>query len=469
MRLAVFLKVQTAVPATLACDGNIVLREVPPAAAQNGGVWPPPGSDQQPLEISGSQLLVEQLDTKAPRVKLKGASGPGGSQRAQVSGRGITLLTDAFEMDGRDNRMWSDGPGEATLLMTRDMQGKTSTTPFRVKINWQGGLKFDGATITFDRDVVVASMDTTLRCERMLAKLAAPIQFGQHLNQAATSLSQIECESKVTIENVSRNTGGVTSHDRIELGRVTFNQQTGAITGQGPGVIRSTQFGAGVGPLAGSQGAKPPFDRLGTDRQAAAAPQMAPSGSKLHFLRVDFHSGLDGNMYTKELTFHDRVRTVYGPVDSWEQELDPTRPQSLPPESITMTCDDLRLNEDPLAARAQANPANPASRPMGDIQMQAKGDVRIEGQTLSQGAFSVQADRASYEHVKKAFVLEGDTRTPARLWRRPQTGGNSPPLEARKIYYNSATNQARVEGIQSVIIDSSDLQKAQRPTSPTTR
>ena len=57
-------------------------------------------------------------------------------------------------------------------------------------------------------------------------------------------------------------------------------------------------------------------------------------------------------MYTRELTFHDRVRTVYGPVDSWEQELDLTRPESLPPESMTLTCDDLRLNEDPLAAQA---------------------------------------------------------------------------------------------------------------------
>ena len=46
------------------------------------------------------------------------------------------------------------------------------------------------------------------------------------------------------------------------------------------------------------------------------------------------------------------VRTVYGPVDAWEQELDLTRPDSLPPESMTLSCDELRLNEDPLAAQA---------------------------------------------------------------------------------------------------------------------
>src|SRR5207253_11332230 len=108
---------------------------------------------------------------------------------------------------------------------------------------------------------------------------------------------------------------------------------------------------------------------------AATAPPAGASGSKLHFLRVDFHTGLDGNMYTREITFHDRVRAVNGPVDSWEQELEITRPESLPPESMTLTCDDLRLNEDPLSSHKAASPNSPAGQPqMGDMQMQAKGD-----------------------------------------------------------------------------------------------
>ncbi len=291
MRLEVFLKGQTAVPTTLACDGNIVVREVTQA-----------GANQQPTEIRGGQLIVDKLDTKTPHITLRGASGAGanapvngggadGNQPAQLSGRGVSLFTAQVEMDGRDNHMWSDGPGEATVLMARDLQGNATATPTPVKIRWQNGLRFDGQTITFDHNVVVASADSTLKCDRMLARLAAPLQFGQHIDQTATSFSQIDCEGRVAIENLSRDLGGVTSHDRMQLGHLTINQQTGEIRGQGPGVIRSTRFGNGMVPLAGPQDAKPP----------AASPAANGPGNKLHFLRVDFHTGLDGNMYTRDV------------------------------------------------------------------------------------------------------------------------------------------------------------------------
>ncbi len=452
MRLEAFFRDQKAVPNTLACDGNVVLQEVPQAGA----------GQPQPLDLRGARLFVEHLDTKTPHITLRGAGATGSAgagantgragatQLAQLSGRGVTLLVDWVEMEGRDNHMWSDGPGEATMLMTRDMQGNATATPTPLKIHWQGGLQFDGQTITFDRDVIVASADSTLRCNRMLAKLAAPIQFGQHVQQTATSLNQVDFEGEVNIENVSRDTGGVTSHDRMELRHLTVNQQTGAISGEGPGVIRSTRYGAGLGPMAGPQ-----------PNQAPDAAPPGDSGNKLHFLRVDFHTGLDGNMFTREMTFHDRVRAVYGPVDSWEQELELTRPESLPPESMTLTCDDLRLNEDPLAAHAAAKPNNQSGPQIDAVQMQAKGDVRIEGQTLSQGDFSIQADRASYDKTKDVFILEGNTRTPAKLWRRKAGVGDNPPLEARKIYYNRKNDQTKVEGVQFLEFEPGDIQ---RPT-----
>jgi hypothetical protein len=299
-------------------------------------------------------------------------------------------------------------------------------------------------------------MDGKLHCDQLSAKLAAPIQFGQRVEQANINLSEIECRGQVTIENISRDTEGVTSHEQMQLARLTINQQTGVISGDGPGVIRSTRFGNGMVAIPGQPKALP---------QAAPGPANA-AGSKLHFLRVDFHRGLDGNMYTRELTFHERVRTVYGPVDAWEQELDPTRPESLPPDSITLTCGDLRLNEDAVAARAAATTNDPSKRPIGPVQMRAWGDVRIAGQVPNQGEFSVQAGSASYEEAKDAFVLEGDTRTPAKLWRRNGAGVDSPPTEARKIRYVRSTGEVKVEGIQYFEITPSDLQNARRPQTP---
>ncbi len=455
MRLDVFLTGQSAVPSTLACEGHVVLREVPLVA-----------TDQQPLEIRGGHLLVDQLDTKSPHITLHGVA-PGQAPRsafAQLAGRGVTVLTDTVELDGGENRMWSDGPGKATLLVARDLAGNPSATPIPLELAWQGGLKFDGQTIYFERDVTAAGMDGKLHCDQLSAKLAAPIQFGQRVEQANINLSEIECRGQVTIENVSRDTPRASSsHEQMQLARLTINQQTGAISGDGPGTIRSTRFGTGM-PFPEQQAAKPPLGgEFGAERQAAAPPPPTAAGSKLYFLRVDFHRGLDGNMYTRELTFHERVRTVYGPVDAWEQELDPTRPETLPPDSITLTCDDLRLNEDAVAARAVATSSDPSKRPIGKVQMQAQGDVRIAGQVPNQGEFSVQAGRASYEQAKDAFVLEGDTRTPAKLWRRNGAGVDSPPTEARKIRYVRSTGEVKVEGIQYFEITPSDLQNARRP------
>jgi hypothetical protein len=461
MQLEVLLEGQTTVPSTLACDGNIVLRQI---SQQN--------PNEQPVELRGAQLLVTQLESKTPHVTLKGATAaasgtsghtaPVGSPLAQLAGKGVNLFGAMFEMDGRENRMWNDGPGDATMLMNRDLQGNASATPTPVKIHWQGGLRFDGRVVTFDRDVVVTSADSTMHCSRLLATLEAPIQFGQKVDQTATSVSQIDCEAPVTIDNVSRDTSGVTSHDRMQLGHLTIDQHSGDIRGEGPGVIRSTRYGGGLGSVASTDSA-----------QRGRQTQTAADSSKLHFLRVDFHTGLKGNIYTKELTFIDRVRSVYGPVDSWEQELELTRPETLPPESMTLTSDELRVNEDPLAPHSQPGAANGTGIQQSDyLQMQARGDVRIWGQTLAQGEFSIQADEASYDKHKDMFILTGNTRTPAKLWRR-KAGADAPPLEARRISFTRSTNQAdaKVDGLQYLEITPADVPKQGiRPaTKPATR
>lgn len=456
MRLEVSLKGKSAEPASLSCEGNILFREVPRVA-----------TDKQPLEIRGHLLTVDRLDSGAPYITLRGAGASGsasadgggaggasGTQLAQLAGRGITVLADMFEVDGRDNRMWSDGPGKATLLVTRDLEGQTSATPFPLDITWQGGLRFDGRAVVFERNVLVSGADDALRCDRLSARLTAPINFREGMNQQTIDLSEIDCQGQVAIDHLSRDKVGVTSHERMQLGRLTIDQQTGNLRGDGPGIIRSTRFGTGLAALAATQ------------RVAGAPPQppaTSSTGSKLHFLRVDFHGGLTGNLYTRELTFRKHVSTVYGPVDAWEQELDVTRRETLPSEAITLTCNELSIYEDSVAARALAAPSDGSSRPVGPVQLKALGDVQIDGQTPQQGAFTAQANTASYEQAKDVFILEGDGRTPAKLWRAGQKGA---PPEARRIRYVRSTGQITVDGIQYFEITPGDLENARRPTTP---
>ncbi|MCI0333303.1 MAG: hypothetical protein L0228_08785 [Planctomycetes bacterium] len=466
------LEVQThgksASPTTLSCEGNIVFREVPPT-----------GTQEQPMEIRGAKLTVDRIDT-APYVTLRGASAmdaaksrglahfaesseqnvpvplseaqpTSGTQFAQLSGRGVTMLVNLIELDVRDNSMWSNGSGRATLLVTRDLEGQASATPFPLDLSWEGGLKFDGSTIVFERDVVVEGADDTLQCDRLLAKLNSKIVFGQAIDQRAIDVSEIECNGRVTINHLSRDAVGVTSHERAQLARLAINQQTGAISGDGPGVIRSTRFGDGLAALAGPQNPAAP---------QLAAPPPGAAGSKLHFLRIDFQRGLTGILYTRELTFHERVRAVYGPVDAWEQELDANRPENLPPDAMTLSCDEMRINEDPVAARAMPVAANGQKKSIGPVQFQATGNVRIDGEVPKHGAFSAKAERASYEEAKDAFILEGNGRTPATLWRAGQTGA---PPAARRIRYVRKTNEVSVDGIQYLEIRPQDIESARRP------
>jgi hypothetical protein len=201
-------------------------------------------------------------------------------------------------------------------------------------------------------------------------------------------------------------------------------------------VIRSTHFA----------------DQLSTLATPGAAPvkPVASGGTKLHFLRVDFQEGLTGNIINREIEFLTRVRTVYGPVDAWEQELDSNRPESLPPETIMLTSDRLRVNEDPLAPSRRSNDlAAVSSQPFGPVQMTANGNVRIEGQSPQQGMFAATAHRVSYTQSKEQFILEGNNRVPATLSHRDPQSGQQIDNSAGKIIFNRLTGQAEWDTVRA--------------------
>jgi hypothetical protein len=305
--------------------------------------------------------------------------------------------------------------------------------PFEIR--WQGGLVFDGRTIVVRRNILAEGPDDALRCDELAARLTADVEFGKRVDQSAIDLAEVECRGHVVMDHKARDAVGITSHERVELARLSVNQQTGAMNGDGPGVIRSTHFSDQLAALA--------------NPAAAAANPMPPRNAKLHFLRVDFQDRLAGNLFTRELSFFTRVRTVYGPVDAWEQELDSDRPEQLPPETLTLTSDELGINEDPLAARNRPQgPAQIGGQSLGPIQLRATGNVRIEGQSPTQGAFNATAERVSYEQGKELFILEGTDRAPATLWHREQIGGQQIENAARKIQYNRLSGKIEQDGVQ---------------------
>jgi hypothetical protein len=425
--LVVALRGAHPAPTNLVCNGHVAFRDVPK-----------PGETEQQLDVRGGQLVADQLDSNA-RMVIHGAAAnePPASQLTEIKAHGMTLHAADVQLDEGQNRLWIDGPGVATITPTHDPTARSTAPPEPFDIHWQGGLNFDGRQFVFDRQITVIGADDHLWCDQLVGTLVAPIQFhqpGERVDPQTARLAEIECRGNVVIDHLAREGGVVTSHDRGQLNRLTVNQITNRISGDGPGVLRSTssrdsgQFNALPGAPANAKSA-------------------ASNSAQLHFLRVDFQRGLDGNLLTKEIAFHGRVHTIYGPVDSWEQELDPNRSESLPPETFTLSSDDLNVNEDPIAARAK--PQENGSGKLGPVQLRAIGSVQLDGQSPGQGVFAANAASASYEQVKDLFVLEGTDRQPATLRHQSQVGGQ-PRLvtdTARRIQFNRLTQQVQQDGV----------------------
>ncbi len=432
MQLEVALRGKRAAPTTLACNGNVAFREL--ENAQSNG--------QQPFEVRGGQLTAERLDTNA-LVTIRGATPAATNQPqqastnqlAEVSARGMTVYAADVKLDVGQNRLWIDGPGIANMQLKRDLTGRENATAMPLRLRWQGDMNFDGQSILFRRHVLVDGRDDRLRCEQLEARLNRRVDFGKRVDQSAIDVAEVECSGHVVMDHKSRDAVDITSHERMELERLTVNQQTGAISGSGPGVIRSTHFAEQLSTLGGPGG--------------TAAKSATTSSAKLHFLRVDFQKELKGNLINREIEFYTRVRTVYGPVDAWEQGLDANRPESLPPETLSLTSDSLRVNEDPLAAgRRPHELAEASGQAFGPVQMTARGNVRIDGQSPQQGMFAATAERASYTQSKEQFILEGNSRVPATLSHTDPLSGQQIDNSAGKIIFNRLTGQAEWDAVR---------------------
>lgn len=432
LHLEMALRGPHVVPLEARCAGQVEFRELPTYSASEG-----------PLEVAGGELVLEDLDS-APHVTILGAAPgePPGSRPAQIQARGVTLLADQVQLDAGENRMWSDGPGQATLLVTRDLEGRATASAFPLEIHWQDGLNFDGHYVVLDGQVRIQSDDGWLRCDRLSSKLTAPVAFGQSIDGQALDLAEVQCDGRVVMDHWGRDAAGPTSHERVALAQLKINQQTGAISGHGPGSIRSTHYADQLNSLVKPASKEPTPTGLST----VAAPALGHNtGQKLHFFRVDFQSGLVGNLFTRELALQDRVRTVYGPVDAWEQELDTNRPETLLPGAVTLTCDELSVNEDPVAKRRNGA----TGRAVGPVELLARSNVRIDGESPTQGVFAAQADRATYTQAKEVFILEGTSQVPATLWHRPHNTGQMAQNSARKITYHRDTGEFKIEDIRT--------------------
>jgi hypothetical protein len=225
------------------------------------------------------------------------------------------------------------------------------------------------------------------------------------------------------------------SYDRLQVADLAVNLQNGALSAGGPGWINRV-FINSVDRTQNQLGARLPGG------PAAPALNNAPSNpdqlnNQLYCLHVCFQGSVTGSFQglitgktnQGELTFNDQIRAACAPVFDWSAMIDPKKQEKLGPKSVTLQCNQLKVNEMPL--------------PVGkgqSYEVEASDNAVVEGY----GVFTARGHRISYTKAKNLLKLEGDGRTNAELFRQLQPGAPFSRTTAQKFQYNIETGEINI-------------------------
>ena len=425
LNLDVAMQGKTAAVRGISVDGGVVFKE---ASATLPGV--------QPMEIRAEHLQVTGADTPNARINIRGAGGENGlpQQIAELTAHNAKLSVPAIELQRDTSEAIVNSPGEVQLMVDRDMAGNPLARPEPLTITWLQSMQLRGRELTFLGDVRVQHESGWLKTRRLVVVTVDPVNFdGGGPNP---QVEQLQCWEGVLAEFDQRDVTGVTSRQRVQLQSLLVNQTTGEIRGDGPGTIDSVHLSQGAGNLLA-----PP----GGGATAPAAPRLMNQAVELRHLHIDFVRGVGGNLHSKSVNVIGNVEAVYGPVANWEERLAMSPGGDPGPDCIWITCDELGVTESPMARLNGAN-----SR---QVELKARGRVRIEGQDKQGKMFNATGGEASFDQGKGLFILEGTDAIPATVIQQDRLGAPMSPQSAKRIKYNQSTGIVEVEGLHRASVN----------------
>ncbi|HEY5315474.1 MAG TPA: hypothetical protein VIK18_23285 [Pirellulales bacterium] len=369
---------------------------------------------EKPLLIVGQQLHAVMPQPEAALVTVVGQPG-------YVEARGMTLTSEKIHLDRAQNTLWTDSHGLMTVPVDRDLDGKQVTQPQKLEVTWQGHMHFDGQVARFYRQVLAQQGPRLLRTEMLEATFSSPVALGAKAPQTRPEIERITCTQGAFLENRTLEGPKLMSIDYLYADELRLHQPTGDVSGTGPGWLRSVRVDTGDHKLA-LPGNAPP----------AEVPKRPPGTEGLTYLAVRFERGLVGNLRRKEMIFEHQVRTVYGPVATWDGQLDPDRPETWGEQGVMLTSERLAVAEAPTGPKDQHT-----------YELEATGNTVVEN-TM----FTARSARLTYAQAKDLLILEGSGRTDARLFRQVRTGAVPSEAAARKILFWPSTNRVEVEQVK---------------------
>ncbi len=360
----------------------------------------------------------EEFQLSANAIRIHDAEGQGQHQVVAV-GQPVDIQTDRFslrtaqvQLDRAKNLMWSDGTGEMSILLDRDLNGRPLRVAQKLGVTWTDGMRFDGQRITLVGRVDVRGENQRIRASRMEVNLTKRIAFGESTSSEELDIQQVRADGNVLVENREVVDNKVNSVTYMQVPHIRIDRVSGDTFADGPGRIVTHRYGF-------TGGMKLPG--------GAAKPQRPSANGGITFVQVDFQRQLDGNVLRRVATLRGQVQVIYGPVMSWNESINPDT--ALGEDDVLLSCSELTF--------AQGAPL-PDGR--HSINMEAQGNTYVEGKT-----FTARGQRISFEQAKDLLVLEGTARSDAVLSHQSRIGAPRSETAARKILYWTTTGRVDVD------------------------
>lgn len=371
----------------------------------------------------------EQLRLLGERLHLRNASRDG-QQVLHVFGQPAMIRVRGFDIEGAEifldrpnNRVWIDGAGELRMPVKNDpFDGRTLDSPTLLTVWWKEKMLFDGQTATFLDDVKAALKNSRLQCEAMNVVLTERVSFRDDSGPAATAeVQRVICKDGVQVDHTLYVEEDLSEIRHGEFATLMLNQTSGRMEAVGPGRIDLWRPGRGkraaLAPRAVAQANRP----------------LETEVSNWEFTRVTFQGKTIGNLRDRQTMFQDRVHITYGPV---AHPLDTIDPDHLPKDGGDMECDSLQI--------LQVKSAG-AQKP--HIELEAKGNAKLEGRT-----FNARADEITFDESKELYILRATGNREVTIWRQTTPDGEPSMANAKSMrfipsqYYLRADQTTGIRG-----------------------
>ena len=371
---------------------------------------------EAPLELTGERLHLWNYSESNQVLDVWGRA-------AQVQDRGMQLEGPQIHFDRGRNVARILGAGVLRRPVAKGLDGKPLDAPQMLDVFWQEKMEFDGEVAKFYDNVRTQLNGNEMRCEEMHVTFNRRISFSDDGGPEAQNadIRLVVCRDNVELKSQEYRENRMVEVRLARGFEFAIDQATGAITAQGPGTLVFWRRGNGK--------------RMSLEPTAAARANrpLAAETVEWEYTRIDFKGKMLGNTKDRVTTFHDRVAVVYGPVANLTLSIDddhrPIDEDHLPKDGGWMSCDALQLTQHPETKKEKAY-----------LEMQATGNTVLHGRSFHALAYSV-----TYDESKGLYILSGDGKRDAQLWRETTIGAEKGAQVGHRIKFIPALNKFEIE------------------------